>query len=68
MLSSNGIIEQATASSLLEDLKSSDQKVKINAIRGLNIIAFALGKDRTRLELLPFLTGKINLILLRMHR
>jgi hypothetical protein len=43
-------------------LKSSDQKIKINAIRGLNVIAFALGKERTRNELLPFLAGN-NFIL-----
>jgi hypothetical protein len=62
MFNTNGITEQATASSLLEDLKSSDQKIKINAIRGLNVIAFALGKERTRNELLPFLAGN-NFIL-----
>lgn len=53
--------EQATASSLLEDLKSTDAKTKINAIRNLNVIAYALGKERTRNELLPFLTGNILL-------
>lgn len=47
-----------TASSLLEDLKSSDSKIKISAIKNLKVIAFALGKERTRNELLPFLTGK----------
>lgn len=47
----------ATPSSLLEDLKSNDSKVKINAIKGLNIIAIALGKERTRNELLPFIAG-----------
>lgn len=63
MLNSNGIIEQASASSLLEDLKSQDQKVKINAIRGLNIIGLALGKERTRNELLPFIAGRYNIII-----
>jgi hypothetical protein len=57
MKTTNEISEQATASSLLEDLKSTDAKVKINAIKGLNIIAFALGRERTRNELLPFLAG-----------
>ncbi len=51
-------LDGITASSLLEDLKSSDSKIKINAIRNLNVIAFALGKERTRNELLPFLAGK----------
>ena len=50
----------ATPSSLLEDLKNNDSKIKIQAIKGLHIIASALGKERTRNELLPFLTGKRN--------
>lgn len=62
MLTTTGISEQATASSLLEDLKSNDSKIKINAIRGLEIIAFALGKERTRNELLPFIAGTDKLI------
>lgn len=63
MIGQSGTSEQATASSLLEDLKSLDPKTKINAIRGLGIIAFALGKDRTRNELLPFLAGIKNFFL-----
>jgi hypothetical protein len=55
-------LDGVTASSLLEDLKSSDSKIKINAIRNLNVIAFALGKERTKNELLPFLAGKYFLI------
>ncbi len=50
-------LDGVTASSLLEDLKSSDSKTKINAIRNLSVIAFALGKERTKNELLPFLAG-----------
>ena len=53
--------DQQSASSLLEDLKNPDQKIKINGIRGISIIAFALGKDRTRNELLPFLSGKLKI-------
>ncbi len=56
MLNSNSNAE-VTASSLLEDLKNSDTKIKINAIKSLKVIAFALGKERTRNELLPFITG-----------
>jgi hypothetical protein len=52
-------ISEVTASSLLEDLKSADSKVKVNAIRSLGLIAFALGKERTRNELIPFLSGEI---------
>jgi len=67
MINTNGIVEQATASSLLEDLKSNDLKIKINAIQGLNIIAFALGKERTRNELLPFISGILKYITGRYH-
>ena len=52
---------EVSASSLLEELKSSDSKIKINAIKSLKVIAFALGKERTRNELLPFLAGKRNI-------
>jgi hypothetical protein len=58
MQNSNNSNLEVTASSLLEDLKSSDSKIKINAIKSLKVIAFALGKERTRNELLPFLTGE----------
>jgi len=57
MQNSNNSNLEVTASSLLEDLKSSETKIKINAIKSLKVIAFALGKERTRNELLPFLTG-----------
>jgi serine/threonine-protein phosphatase 2A regulatory subunit A len=57
MLNTYEIMEQGSASSLLEDLKSQDQKIKINAIRGLHAIASALGKERTRNELLPYISG-----------
>lgn len=56
-MNNNGALEGVSAASLLEDLKSSEPKVKINAIRGLSVIAFALGKERTRNELIPFLAG-----------
>jgi hypothetical protein len=59
MLNTNTNVE-VTPSSLLEDLKSSDSKIKISAIRSLGVIAFALGKERTRNELLPFLAGIYN--------
>jgi hypothetical protein len=56
-MNSTNNLDGVTASSLLEDLKSSDSKIKINSIRNLNVIAFALGKERTKNELLPFLAG-----------
>lgn len=59
-MNSTNNLDGLTASSLLEDLKSSDSKIKINAIKNLNVIAFALGKERTKNELLPFLAGIIK--------
>ena len=62
----NDLNEKASPTSLLEDLRSSEPKAKLNAIKNLNVISFALGKERTRNELIPFLIGKtkqkINII------
>ena len=55
-----GQIDQITATSLLEDLKSTEAKTKINAIHNLRGISFALGRERTRKELLPFLASYID--------
>jgi serine/threonine-protein phosphatase 2A regulatory subunit A len=49
---------EAAASALIEDLKSQETKTKINAIKSLSIIALTIGKERTRNELLPYLSGK----------
>jgi serine/threonine-protein phosphatase 2A regulatory subunit A len=56
-MKTSDINEQASASSLLEDLKSNDPKQKVSAIKNLPTIALALGKERTRNELLPFIAG-----------
>lgn len=40
---------------LIDELKSPDQKKRINAVKGLNTVAVALGPERTRLELLPYI-------------
>ena len=53
-------LDQVTATSLLEDLKSTEAKTKINAIHNLRGISFALGRERTRKELLPFLASCID--------
>ena len=42
---------------LIDDLKHEDMKKRINSVKNLNVIASALGPERTRLELLPFLNG-----------
>jgi serine/threonine-protein phosphatase 2A regulatory subunit A len=55
-----GSLDQITATSLLEDLKNHETKIKINAIHNLREISFALGRERTRKELLPFLISCID--------
>ena len=50
-----GKLDQVTATSLLEDLKNSETKIKINAVHNLRGISLALGRERTRRELLPYL-------------
>ena len=42
---------------LIDELKNEDIQLRLNSIRKLNTIARALGPERTRTELLPFLTG-----------
>ena len=40
---------------LIDELKHEDNSLRLNSIRGLRTIAVALGPERTRNELLPFL-------------
>jgi hypothetical protein len=40
-------------------MKSSDAKVKSEAIKSLNIVAAAIGKDRSRNELIPYVIGTL---------
>jgi len=40
---------------LIDELKSEDKKKKLNSIRSLASISVALGKERTRNELLPYI-------------
>lgn len=41
---------------LIDELKSEDIKKRINSIKHLPVIASALGPERTRSELIPFLS------------
>ena len=43
---------------LIDELKHEDVSLRINAIRRLSTIALALGFERTREELVPFLQSK----------
>ncbi len=42
---------------LLDDLKSDDLRKRVNSVKNLNVIASALGPDRTKSELIPYLSG-----------
>ena len=52
--------EAFSITGLIEDLKSTDSKQRLNGIKSLSIIGNALGKERTRSELLPFITDMIE--------
>ena len=40
---------------LIDELRSEDQKKRINAVNNLGTIAIALGPERSRNELLPYI-------------
>lgn len=40
---------------LIDELRAEDQKKRINAVNNIGTIATALGPDRTRNELLPYI-------------
>ena len=44
---------------LIDELKHEDLSLRLNAIASLPTIALALGEDRTRAELIPFLDGNV---------
>lgn len=41
--------------------------MRLNSIKKLSTIALALGDERTRSELLPFLTGKFLIMIYNFH-
>jgi serine/threonine-protein phosphatase 2A regulatory subunit A len=43
---------------LIDELKHDDVLLRLNAIHRLSTIALALGPERTREELIPFLDGQ----------
>ncbi len=45
---------------LLDELKNEDLNLRLNATKRIKTIAAALGPERTRVELLPFLTDTID--------
>lgn len=50
---------------LIDELKHEDAVLRLNAIRRLSTIALALGPERTRNELIPFLDGKTQLLVIQ---
>lgn len=40
---------------MIDELKSDDKKKRINSIQNLHTISIALGMERTRNELLPYI-------------
>ncbi|CRL01713.1 CLUMA_CG014929, isoform A [Clunio marinus] len=44
---------------LIDELKNEDIQLRLNSIKKLSTIALALGEERTRTELVPFLTETI---------
>ena len=56
----SGKLDQLTATTLLEDLQSTEIKTKKNAVQNLRGISLALGRERTRKELLPYLKSCIG--------
>jgi len=47
---------------LIEELNHEEVGLRLNAIRRLSTIALALGVERTREELIPFLNGELFFI------
>merc|ERR1719460_1874594 len=45
---------------LIDELKNEDVEIRLNSVRRLGTIAVALGVERTRNELIPFLTDSIE--------
>ena len=56
----SGKLDQLTATTLLEDLQSTEIKTKKNAVQNLRGISLALGRERTRKELLPYIKSCID--------
>lgn len=50
-------VKQSLPATLLDELRSDEIKKRSNAVSQLKVIATALGPDRTRNELVPFLNG-----------
>lgn len=52
--------ETNNVATLIDELKHEDVALRLNSIKKLDVIANALGVERTRTELIPFLQGNIT--------
>ena len=50
-----------TIPNLIDELRSDDSKKRLNSVKNLSSIAQAMGTEKTKNELLPFLEGKKNI-------
>ncbi|KAL7676879.1 hypothetical protein ACOME3_003127 [Neoechinorhynchus agilis] len=57
--SSNNRDELYPIAVLIDELRNEDLQLKLNSIRGISTIAAALGPERTRAELMPFLSDSV---------
>lgn len=56
----NGIYQIAPIAILMDELRSEDVQLRLNAIHSIPTIALALGPDRAREELVPFLQDSVD--------
>lgn len=54
--------ETSNVATLIDELKHEDVALRLNSIKKLDVIANALGVERTRTELVPFLQGKFCML------
>ncbi|KAI0274969.1 ARM repeat-containing protein [Gloeopeniophorella convolvens] len=55
-----GVEEVAPIALLMDELRSEDVQLRLNAIHRVSTIALALGPDRAREELIPFLQDSVD--------
>ena len=48
---------QLTPNSIINDLNSQDPKTKVNAVKNLPILCAAIGQERVKKELIPYLSS-----------
>lgn len=49
-----------TVNAMIENLRSDDPEQRLNSMRGIHVIAQTIGPERTKTELIPFLTDYLD--------